>query len=83
MPWTTIAPYTYAIDYANDHLENEGYLRNVREGRPQLLHTFADTPLNSWAGNAIQTGGEAFRHISAAEMPARIESLKAFVARSG
>ena len=82
MPWTTIAPYTYAIDYANDHLENEGYLRNVREGRPHLLHTFADTPLNSWAGNAIQTGGEAFRHISAAEMPARIESLKAFVAQA-
>lgn len=79
MSWTATVPYTYVIDYAVDHLGNENYVRAIREGKPQLLHTFADTPLNSWAGNAIQIAGEEFHHISADEMPSRISALKGFV----
>lgn len=79
MSWTSTVPYSYAIEYAHNRLGSENYLRSIREGKPQLLHTFADTPLHSWAGNAIQIADEGFHHISAEEMPSRINALKDFV----
>jgi hypothetical protein len=79
MPWKSTLPFSYVIEYANNHIGNEKYMQQIRDGAPQLMHTFQDTPLNSWAGSVIQTGGEEFRQITAEEMPARIESIKEFV----
>ena len=79
MPWTTTLPYSYAIDYGQKHLGNTEYLKQIEEGRPQLLHVFQDTPLNSWTGNSIHTGGEEFRRITADEVPAHVDAIKKFV----
>lgn len=77
--WTSRTPFTYEIGYERDHIGNPEFTKLVAAGRPGLLHTGHDVPLNSATGNTIQFNPEDMRYISPEELPARIEELKGFV----
>jgi len=77
--WTSRTPFTYEIGYERDHVGNPEFTRKVAAGKPGILHTGHDVPLNSATGNTVQFIPEGMRYISPEELPARIKELKAFV----
>lgn len=77
--WTSRVPFTYEIGYETNHVGNPDFTRRVAAGRPGLLHTGHDVPLNSATGNTIQFTPHEMRYLSPEDIPARIEELRAFV----
>jgi len=79
--WKTAVPFTYIIDYAPDHVGNDGYLKEVADAPPVLLHVCQDVPFKGAYGP-----GDGFSYFSSrllypSEVEQRIITLKEYISQ--
>ncbi len=79
--WTGSVPFTCEIGYQADHVGSDEFVELIRKARPGLAHVGQDTPLSSWMGDTVQFLPKRVVYVSAEEIPARIQDLRAYVRR--
>jgi hypothetical protein len=82
-PWVATLPFTYHIGYESNHIGNEDYLQNIRDGQPRILHVGNDVPLLSWLGNVLCPSGDISKvpmnRTEPEDIPPLIEKIRKFV----